>query len=79
VWQYAIALALMENLGPVQALKRSYELGKKNFTFSLVLLIFTLVISAVGGVTRIGTVLTFPFVTLMMVIATKKLTAKKAK
>ncbi len=76
LFQYAIALAILENQGAISSLKRSYAIGKENFSFSLVLLILLSVISAVGSFTRIGVLVTIPFTSLCICIATHKLTTK---
>lgn len=76
LFQYVVAVAIFEDRGVIESLKRSFEIGKKYFTFSIVLWIFVAVLSSIGGVTRIGVLLTLPFTTLMLCIATKKLTAK---
>jgi len=75
LFQYAIAVAILENRGAISSLKRSYEIGKKNFAFSLVLWILMAVIESVGGLTRIGVLITIPFTALCVSLATHKLTA----
>ena len=70
VFQYAISVAIIENKGPIEALRRSFQIGKENFIFSIVLLIFVSIIESIGGLTRIGLLLTIPFVTLVNVVAT---------
>ena len=77
MFQYAAAFAVLENKGAINSLKRSYETAKKNFAFSLVLLILIGVISSVGGLTRIGVLITFPFTSLCICFAANKLTTKK--
>lgn len=76
LFQYAVPLAILENRGAINSLKRSYAIGKENFAFSLVIWILLSVISAFGGLTRIGVLLTIPFHALCICIATHKLTAK---
>jgi hypothetical protein len=76
LFQYAIAVAIIENKGPIEALRRSYQIGKENFIFSIVLLIVLSVIQSIGTVTRVGMLLTIPFVTLCMVVATDMLTKR---
>ncbi|MFH1500917.1 MAG: hypothetical protein ABIE22_03135 [archaeon] len=73
LWQYVIAVSLIENLGVIDSLKRSYNLAKNNFAFSIVFLILTAVLSSLGGITRIGILLTIPFTTLWTVVAAKAL------
>ena len=79
LFQYAIAVAIIENKGAISSLKRSFAIGKDNFSFTLVLWILITVISSIGGVTRIGILLTIPFTSLCLCVATKKLTEKKSK
>ncbi|MDD2666052.1 MAG: hypothetical protein PHD13_00870 [Methanocellales archaeon] len=76
LFQYAIPLAILEDQGAINSLKRSYAIGKENFAFSLVIWILLSVISAFGCLTRIGVLLTVPFTALCICIATHKLTAK---
>lgn len=76
VFQYAIAIALLEDRGAISSLKRSYALGKKNFTFSLVFLILMTVIDGIGSYTRIGVLITTPFTMLCTVLAAQKLAAE---
>ncbi|MDD2777867.1 MAG: hypothetical protein PHY36_01415 [Methanocellales archaeon] len=76
LFQYAVPLAILEDRGAIDSIKRSYSIGKENFAFSLVLWILLSVISTVGGLTRIGVLLTIPFISLCICIATHKLTAK---
>ena len=73
--QYAIAVAILENRGAISSLKRSYAIGKENFTFSLVLWILMAVISSVGELITIGVLITIPFTALCVSLATHKLTA----
>ena len=76
VWQYAFAIAVMENKGVVDSLKKSYNLGKNNFSFSVVFFIFIVILSAIGSLTRVGFFVTFPFSILAVCIATRMLSKK---
>ena len=76
LFQYAVPLAILEDQGAINSLKRSYAIGKENFAFSLVLWILLSVIEAVGGLVYIGVLITIPFTALCICIATTKLTAK---
>jgi len=73
MFQYAAAIAVMKNKGVVDSLKASYNLAKKNFPLSIVLCLLLAILSSIAGVTKIGLLLTFPFSTLVMVVAVKKL------
>ncbi len=77
LYQYAIAVAIIEKKGAIESLKRSFAIGKENFTFSVILWILLAIISGIGGVTRIGVLITVPFTALCICIATNKLIAKK--
>ncbi|MFH1607773.1 MAG: hypothetical protein ABIA78_01435 [archaeon] len=79
VWQYAFVIAVMENKGVIESLKRSYHLGKKNFAFSAILFIIVMIISTIGSLTRIGVLVTVPFITLATMVATKMLSKGKKK
>jgi hypothetical protein len=79
LFQYAIAVAIIENKGAINSLKRSFAIGKDNFGFTLVLWILIAVISSIGSITRIGVLLTIPFTSLCLCVATMKLTGKKSK
>jgi len=77
LFQYAIPLAIVEKKGAISSLERSYEIAKKNFVFSVVLLILIGVVNSIGGLVRIGVLITLPFTSLCICLATNKLTAKK--
>jgi uncharacterized membrane protein len=66
----------MENRGAVESLKKSYRLGKKHFSFSAVFWILIVIISSVGGITRIGLLVTVPFTILATAIAYKVISKK---
>ena len=77
LFQYAVVFAIVEKKGAISSLERSYEIAKKNFAFSVVLFILIGVLNSIGGLVRIGGLVTFPFTFLCICIATNKLTAKK--
>jgi len=72
--QYTVAVAIMEKKGVFASIRRSYEIGKKNFVFSIVLCIFLTLLSSLGAITYIGALLTCPFSILITVVAAKHLT-----
>jgi len=74
---YAVPLILIEDLGAVEGIQKSIDLAKRNFKFSLILAIVVVGISIVGGVIRIGWILTTPFTALCEVKATEALLAKE--
>jgi len=73
LFQYVIAVSILENRGVIDSLKRSYQLGRENFTFSIVFWILMGVINSAGGFTRIGILLTIPFTALCVCVAAQKL------
>lgn len=77
LWQYSIAISVSENKSAIESLKKSYQIGKENFTFSLVLAILMGILSSIGGLIYIGTLLTIPFTILATITATKILTKTK--
>lgn len=80
VFQYAIAIAILEDRGAISSLKRSYALGTKNFKFSIVFWILMAIIGGIGSATGLGVLITIPFSALCTTLAAQKLAAKsKAK
>jgi len=77
LYQFAFAISLLEDRKAYDSLKRSYELVKKNFSFSLVFFVIMMVISAIGGLTRFGVFLTVPFTMVCSVLAAMELVKKK--
>jgi len=59
---YALPLLVIRDYGAIDAIKESINIGKANFTDTVVIFVIALVINAIGGSIRIGTVLTAPFV-----------------
>jgi uncharacterized membrane protein len=77
MFQYAVVIAINEKKGAISALERSYEIAKKNFSFSLVFWVLISVITSIGSLIRIGLIVTVPFTFLCTCLATNRLTAKK--
>jgi uncharacterized membrane protein len=77
LFQYAVVFAIVEKKGAISSLERSYEIAKKNFAFSVVLFILIGVVNSIGGIVRIGGLITVPFTFLCVCIAANKLTTKK--
>jgi uncharacterized membrane protein len=75
--QYSVAIAVSEKIGAIDALKKSYNMGKQNITYSIILLLFLSVINTIGGALQIGWILTFPYTILCTTIAAQKLAVKK--
>ena len=76
--QYAVPVAIIEKKGVFASISRSYELAKKNFTFSIAFWILLGVLNSLGAFTRIGTLLTIPFTATALSIAAAELGKKKA-
>jgi uncharacterized membrane protein len=77
LFQYAIAVAIIEKRSAYQSLKRSYDLVKNNFNFSIVFWLLMGIINCAGTFTRIGTLITLPFTSICICLAVLKLSKGK--
>ncbi len=73
LFQYAIPIAIGDNLGAIDSLKKSYRIGKENFQFSLTLGFILLVINGIGATAAIAWLVTYPFTVICLWIVTQKL------
>ena len=76
LYQYAIPIAVSENLGAYDSLKKSYRIGMDNFQFTLMLGILIFIINAIGSSVGVGWFITYPFTVICLVLATQKLSGE---
>jgi len=74
---YAIPIALNEKLGAVESLKKSFNIGKENLQFTVILALVMWVINIIGGYIPFGFLIATPFTSICIVIAAVKLTEGK--
>jgi hypothetical protein len=79
LWQFSIAIMVSEKKGITDSLKKSFDIAKKNMAFSIVFLIIVTIIGFLGGLTKVGTIITMPFTTVATCIATMALIKGKKK
>jgi membrane-anchored glycerophosphoryl diester phosphodiesterase (GDPDase) len=79
LWQFTVPIALTEKRGVIGSLGRSWDIAKQHFAFSVMLFLIVFAINAIGGLTRIGTLVTLPFITLVIAEASGKLSAMTPK
>lgn len=66
---YSLPLLVIRGYGAMDAIKESIDISKQNFVDSLVLFIIVAIISTIGGITYIGSLVTVPIITLALVAA----------
>lgn len=77
LFTYAIPIALKEELGPIESLKKSLNIGKENLEFTIILALVMWGANAIGGYIPFVSLVTFPFTTICIAIAAVKLTEGK--
>jgi uncharacterized membrane protein len=79
LFQYAIPIALIEDRGAVDSLQKSFEIGKENLQFTVILWIVLAFINIIGYTVSVGWLITEPFTIICLCIATLKLTETEQK
>ncbi len=75
LFQYAIPIALIEDKGVIDSLQKSFEIGRENLQFTIILWIVLAVINIIGySINFVGGLITEPFTTICLCVATFKLT-----
>lgn len=62
--QYAIPLIILRNMGATNSIRESINIGRENFTFTILLAITGLVINVIGNTLWIGWIFSMPFTVL---------------
>ncbi len=78
LFQYSIPIAISEKSGAIEALKKSYRIGRDNFQFTLILGVVLLVIDIIGSSVVVGGLVTYPFTVICLWLAAQKLAQEPA-
>lgn len=70
---YVIPLAIIKDLHAIDAIKASYNLGKENIGFTIVLALIVYSLNAVGSFVLLGFIVTVPITSLFLTVAASKL------
>ena len=70
---YALPLLVLRDYGGIDAIKESINIGKENFTDTLVLFVIIVVLNAIGGGIPLAFALVLPYTTLCYTLAASSL------
>ncbi|MFQ5975970.1 MAG: glycerophosphodiester phosphodiesterase [Candidatus Hydrothermarchaeales archaeon] len=71
---YAIPLIILKEMGATDGIQKSINIGRENFTFTILLCFTCFMINVVGFTLRIGWIVSIPFTTLLITKAAIDLT-----
>jgi uncharacterized membrane protein len=78
LFQYSIPIAISEKSGAIEALKKSYRIGRDNFEFTLIIGVVLFVINAIGSAVVVGGLVTIPYTVICVWLAAQKLAQEPA-
>ena len=74
LFQFAIPIAISENRGAIDSLKKSSMIARNNLQFSIILWMIFMAIDSLGGSIALGWLIAYPYTAICTCIATQKLT-----
>ena len=78
LFQYSIPIAISEKSGAIEALKKSYRIGRDNFEFTLIIGVVLFVINIIGSAVVVGGLVTIPYTVICLWLTTQKLAQEPA-